>query len=654
MTSMDDFEKSLKEVVSAKRLSGSKMTALTETSMKLMEHDTQLVAILARTHKSLPASNKISSLYVIDAICRAARHHANKHRLTAESGKANSASFLTKFETMLDTVFQDMLQNAGPEGKEKSKKIVDIWTKGNTFPGPVLSRLSERIKDPDKDSKPLDPRTGAAPASTNVVPSLPLPTSTPIPNIPTPPSAPSAVTDAQQALLQLLAQAAGSGQPIPSLNGALMSAVAQSPAHQPPLPIAIPVANGIPMTAPGPPQPPPMPHSGYQQPYQVGSGPPAGPSIPRRRDYDNDYGSGSSSHHNGNASYDAYDNHDAPSGYRGGYRGGFRGRGRGRGGYSGSERGGYGGSGGSERNGYGGPRDDRDRYTREPRKSRSRSPPRYGGNGPGGARRDSRPYSPPNRPSASATSPPHQTMAVDPRKAVPSVETDEFGREIRLASDSPPPPASTVSESSMATPPPVEITSSGPPAQITPANGIQPVIQNRPPVAPPTAPRSSFSNPAQHHRPIQQQPETTGPGLETFDITTFNPVDPTSWSSLGARWKVSFNGQTPGQEEIMQFVMLVQSGQMTPTQIVTQYGGSLQQQQQQQQQHWGMDGMGAGMAGGRANQTDAVVIGGSEEDDLVDDVIPSDSKEGSVGGGGSMQKVDGRWVFVKGTASVNS
>ena len=34
--------------------------------------------------------------------------------------------------------------------QEKSKKILDIWTKANTFPTAVLSRLKDLVKDAEK------------------------------------------------------------------------------------------------------------------------------------------------------------------------------------------------------------------------------------------------------------------------------------------------------------------------------------------------------------------------------------------------------------------------------------------------------------------------------------------------------------------------
>ncbi|EGN96834.1 hypothetical protein SERLA73DRAFT_185019, partial [Serpula lacrymans var. lacrymans S7.3] len=148
MTSLNEFESTLKEVVQAKRLSASKMTKLTEIAVKSIEQDTKLVAILYRTHKSLPTTAKVSSLYAFDALARAARNQVTKHGIVGDinSEKGNAATFLLKIEGVLDGLFNDLISTRNQEIKEKAKKVLDIWIKSNTFPSAVLTRLRELLK----------------------------------------------------------------------------------------------------------------------------------------------------------------------------------------------------------------------------------------------------------------------------------------------------------------------------------------------------------------------------------------------------------------------------------------------------------------------------------------------------------------------------
>jgi protein NRD1 len=83
------------------------------------QHDTQIVSILYRTHKSLPTAAKVSSLYVFDALSRAARHQVNKQGLTGDmnSTEGNCATFLLKVEGVLEGLFQDMIMVGSSEAK---------------------------------------------------------------------------------------------------------------------------------------------------------------------------------------------------------------------------------------------------------------------------------------------------------------------------------------------------------------------------------------------------------------------------------------------------------------------------------------------------------------------------------------------------------
>ncbi|KAH9913977.1 uncharacterized protein BXZ73DRAFT_55248 [Epithele typhae] len=142
------FETALKDVVNSKRLSQSKMTTLTEMAMKSVENDTQVVSILYRTHKALPSASKGASLYAFDALARAARHQANKKRLVFDprAVKGNSVTFLRKLEGILEGFFQDVVDVGSADLREKAKKILDIWSKSETFPPNVLTPLYATLR----------------------------------------------------------------------------------------------------------------------------------------------------------------------------------------------------------------------------------------------------------------------------------------------------------------------------------------------------------------------------------------------------------------------------------------------------------------------------------------------------------------------------
>jgi protein NRD1 len=84
-----------------------------------MQSGSQLVSILYRTHKSLPTSAKVPSLYAFDALCRAARHQVTKQGITGNINdeKGNCATFLLKIEGILDGLFRDMIVSGPPDAK---------------------------------------------------------------------------------------------------------------------------------------------------------------------------------------------------------------------------------------------------------------------------------------------------------------------------------------------------------------------------------------------------------------------------------------------------------------------------------------------------------------------------------------------------------
>lgn len=76
-----------------------------------------MVSVLYRTHKTLPASSKIPSLYIFDSLARAARSQAVKTRADPKSITGNAATFLVKIEGVLDGLIHDMIAIGTTETK---------------------------------------------------------------------------------------------------------------------------------------------------------------------------------------------------------------------------------------------------------------------------------------------------------------------------------------------------------------------------------------------------------------------------------------------------------------------------------------------------------------------------------------------------------
>ncbi|KAF8892238.1 hypothetical protein BD779DRAFT_1468537 [Infundibulicybe gibba] len=615
------------------------MGKLTEIALKSMEDDTQLVSILYRTHKTLPSASKVSSLYVFDALSRAARHQVNKQGITGDinSERGNCATFLLKVEGILEGLFQDMVTVGSSESKEKTKKILDIWVKGNTFPAPVLSQLTVVVSEPEvKPVTPPDPRA----ITQTVIPKATPPASAQSPVLPG--------LDPQSALLALLAQAANA---VVAPNPGQTPANTASSLSQQLDPTQIAVLQQLAQTASNPSLPRPTSHPAPHAPPHSGSpnqhSRPRSP-LPYRDEPVNPLRRESrfERYHSPERTVKGYDDHiDDRGSSRGTPRGGFRGRGR-----------------GDTRPGSRWDDRDRDRYkprdqstdwnARRKRSSRSRSPnssSRYNGG------RDVKPFSPSRRPPVQAV----VQREEHPNGRRPDVGKDEFGRDLRPASPEPPgvPSGPKKPQSPLPLSPTVQ-QSNVEPAPNPPTN------INQTPVSPLVDVNTSTSAP---NPTLKSNTNPTPLGMENFDLATFDFTAPSSWEGLGKMWQIT-HGYMPTTEQLMQFVM---TGGPSPGPVsapiqthiepeITNdwrsgYGG----------QNWRGRGRGEGRGRGgfghgkgrngqgwnyedQNQTTDAIVLGGGSDDPPEDDVQMFAVDTNQAGSsGGRMERIDDKWVFVR-------
>ncbi|KAG6825500.1 hypothetical protein H0H92_003487 [Tricholoma furcatifolium] len=646
MGSLEEFESILKDVVQAKRLSASKMSKMTDIAMKSMEvrspmvfwnvasrlldiqNDTQLVSILYRTHKALPPSAKVPSLYVFDALSRAAKSHVNKHGTSGtDATQGNCSTFLSKIEGVLDGLVQDMMTVESSEAKEKTRKVLDIWVKGNTFPSEILTRLSSLVKETEKVSEvpissiPTDPRIASAQPST---------ITSPKPIINAAPPAP----DPQATLLALLAQAAQTAA-VPTQTIANTSVTPGLDAQ-----LAVLQQLALAQTANnGSPSQPVLQQTVSAQSHS------AFPTTSYREEPS--YYSHKDPRLNGPQSSERVNVYESQpedrSSLRSGSRGGFRGRGRGR--WDDRDRDRY------------RERDERDSSPRRIKRSRSRSPL------PHGSRRNVRPYSPPRRPNFASIE--HDPAKEDPGQIDTHNLKDEFGRDIRPHSpDNNPPPSKLETPPSLRpsspTPPPAPPTSQ---TTETVGNASSALTSNNEQMSlsPSIAANTSSSVPSAS---IVTNTVSSQSGLESFNPLTFDFTSPKSWEVLGEMWQVT-NGYLPSTEELGQFVMSttmasmasnVPAWQTMPTNHNQQWSaggrgrggfargrGGFSGNGRNVQQEWGQYEM-------NHQDTDAVVLGQSTNSGSQGDKMHNDGSSTNltqVNTGGKMQRVGDKWMFVR-------
>lgn len=135
-----------------------------------LQSDAHLVSTLFRYHKKASPSAKLSSLYLIDALARAAKSKAKRDLAAppkpkpqsttppnspppstaasasgSSSGGGTAASFLAKLEAVLGRVVVDNWEDGLKEHRDKVRKVMGIWRQAGTFGEAVLARVEGKL-----------------------------------------------------------------------------------------------------------------------------------------------------------------------------------------------------------------------------------------------------------------------------------------------------------------------------------------------------------------------------------------------------------------------------------------------------------------------------------------------------------------------------
>jgi len=171
----------------------------------VLQSDAHLVSTLFRYHKKASPSAKLSSLYLIDALARAAKSKA-KRDATQDKGKAKStststtttttptdspppttapaggagaggpgtaASFLAKLEAVLGRIVVENWDEGLREHRDKVNKVMGIWRQAGTFGEATLARVEGKLVHEDDDGGLFGRPRGAEDDSLRVSPPPP-------------------------------------------------------------------------------------------------------------------------------------------------------------------------------------------------------------------------------------------------------------------------------------------------------------------------------------------------------------------------------------------------------------------------------------------------------------------------------------------------
>ncbi|TLS28802.1 hypothetical protein PpBr36_01844 [Pyricularia pennisetigena] len=278
-------------------VSGSKIKEITALCVGNVKSESVLIQKLFTHFKRTPGTHKLGVLYVVDSVTRKWMEQARQtgQAISSAAEDGTFAAGVHRVTELMPSFMNDILGSAPDDQKEKIRKLVDIWEKGQTFPSVMLEGWKTKLDAPRvsttppgspppgafaammKTSSSVAPapppaipdimetlanlaRQNASAASSNPSIAAPAATSAPAPYV-TPAAAPAT---SSSLLPQALAAAAGQAQGAPGAMPFGFPTTQQPPVAAPPtLPFQFPGQYGA--MPPVPPYMPPVPAASSQQ-----------------------------------------------------------------------------------------------------------------------------------------------------------------------------------------------------------------------------------------------------------------------------------------------------------------------------------------------------------------------------------------------------
>ncbi|TPX37554.1 hypothetical protein SmJEL517_g00626 [Synchytrium microbalum] len=131
MSEVREFEAELQTLLENRPpVSLSKMQSLIRLATKHSKHYKEVVAAIEKFGQTCPKEYKLPTLYVVDAVARAA-HKAG-----------NQEPFVRRFEERLENMFQ-FIAHAEGKDKDKMKRVVSLWKQSGLFNTDMLSNIEQ-------------------------------------------------------------------------------------------------------------------------------------------------------------------------------------------------------------------------------------------------------------------------------------------------------------------------------------------------------------------------------------------------------------------------------------------------------------------------------------------------------------------------------
>lgn len=151
-------------------VSGSRITTLTALCVNNVQSESVLIQKIYTHFKKAPATHKLGVLYVVDSVTRKwvdqAKQQGQPINSSAQDG--TYAAGVHRVTELLPVLMNDIIQNAPGEQKEKIKKLVDIWEKGQTFPMSMIELFKQKLNAPPVSQNESTTPVGTPPSGASL------------------------------------------------------------------------------------------------------------------------------------------------------------------------------------------------------------------------------------------------------------------------------------------------------------------------------------------------------------------------------------------------------------------------------------------------------------------------------------------------------
>ncbi|KAJ4153107.1 hypothetical protein LMH87_009612 [Akanthomyces muscarius] len=151
-SAVTDLETGLQAMLNLKPpgVSGSRITSLTSLCVANIQSESVLIQKIYTHFKKTPGTHKLGVLYVVDSVTRKwlEQAKAQGQAINSSAPDGTYAAGVHRVTELMPVLMNDISQSAPEDQKEKIKKLLDIWEKGQTFPPSMLQSFRQGLSSP--------------------------------------------------------------------------------------------------------------------------------------------------------------------------------------------------------------------------------------------------------------------------------------------------------------------------------------------------------------------------------------------------------------------------------------------------------------------------------------------------------------------------